>query len=349
MRKRSLLSALALGCTFVATPALADLPQLRLQAGGVDISLTAGASVQGAAIDDNDRARSKTDGQYDLFARINAEWVSPSGIVIGANLEANNRDRETESLETGEIYGFAASDYGRLEVGLQDGAADMLGMAAPVIALGQIRGDFSRYAGSIALLRTLDTQDSFKVLYLSPPVKGFRAGASWSPKFTQNADAVNPRSRVIVYDAVELGLQFQQPVGEWVLGASGGYAFGNADPITQRADLSSWSVGAQARRGQLRIGGAYVRRGESNRLERDFNQWEVNGGVAWVEDRWGVSASSSLTKSSERRNRLFAIGGFYSLTRNIQIRSDVVQFREQRTGRIAENGLVGILELQIMI
>ncbi|HQS68072.1 MAG TPA: porin, partial [Novosphingobium sp.] len=278
-----------------------------------------------------------------------AEWTSPSGIVVGANIEANNRDRETESLETGEIYGFVASDYGRLEVGLQDGAADMLGMAAPVIALGQIRGDFSRYAGSIALLRTLDTQDSFKVLYLSPPIKGFRAGASWSPKFRQNADAANPRSRVIVKDAVELGLQFQQPVGEWVLGASGGYAFGNADPITQRADLASWSVGAQARRGQLRIGGAYVRRGESNRLERDFNQWEVNGGVAWVEDKWGVSASSSFTKSSERSNRLFAVGGFYALTPNIQIRSDLVQFRERRVGRAAENGVVGILELQLTI
>ncbi|HQS68071.1 MAG TPA: hypothetical protein PLM58_00475, partial [Novosphingobium sp.] len=70
MRKSDLLRALALGSAFVATPALADLPQLRLQAGGVDIQLTAGASVQGAVIDDDDTATPTTDGQYDLFARL---------------------------------------------------------------------------------------------------------------------------------------------------------------------------------------------------------------------------------------------------------------------------------------
>ncbi len=108
--------------------------------------------------------------------------TTPSGVIIGANVEKTNQDRETEALNTGEIYGFIASDWGRLEVGKQDGPADTLAFSAPVIALGQVRGDFSRYAGSQALLKPLDTQDSFKVIYLSPPVSGFRAGVSWSPR-----------------------------------------------------------------------------------------------------------------------------------------------------------------------
>lgn len=255
---RAALAAALCGSAAFATPAMAQIPELRIQSGGFDLRLTGGAAVQGAIFDDDDPTTENNDGTVDLFARLNGEWTSDDGILIGANVEISNRKRETETLNTGEIYGFVASDYGRLEVGLQDGPADVLAFHAPVIGLGQIRGDASRYAGSQALLSALDTRDAFKVIYLSPPVSGFRAGVSWSPRFRQNKDALNPRARTIVKNPVELGAQFQQPVGDWILGLSGGYAFGNADPITTRADLSSWSVGTEARRGPLRLGGAYV-------------------------------------------------------------------------------------------
>ena len=347
---RRIASVAALGgAALVSSPAAAQVPELRLQSGGFDIRVTGGAAVQGALFDDEDPATDSTDGTFDLFARINAEWTSPSGILIGANVEASNRDRETETLNTGEIFGFVATDYGRVEVGLQDGPADTLAFHAPVIALGQVRGDASRYAGTQALLSALDTRDAFKVIYLSPPVGGFRAGASWSPRVRQNGNAANPLARVIVRDAVELGAQYQQPAGEWILGFSGGYAFGNADPITTRADLSSWSIGSEARRGPMRFGVAYVDRGDSNRLDRGFDQWEVNAGVSWVEDDWGASFSAAATNATGLDVRSFGLGGFYALTRNIQLRSDIVQFRERRAGLPTVNGLVAVLELQLSI
>lgn len=332
-----------------AQPALAGIPQLRIQSGGLDIRLSGGAAVQGATFDDADPATDSTDSTYDLFARLNAEWTSPDGIVIGANIEQSNRSRETESLNTGEVYGFVASEYGRVEVGLQDGPADTLSFTAPVVALGQVRGDFSRYAGTQALLKPLDTRDSFKVIYLSPPVSGFRAGVSWSPRVRQNAEDADPRARVILHDAVELGLQFQQPVGEWMVGVSGAYATGAADPVTTRTGLDSWSIGAEARRGPLKIGGAFVRRGDSNRLTSGFDQWEINGGVGWIEADWGVSLSSAYTRSTDRSNRLFGLGGFVSLTPNLQLRSDIVQFRDNRFGLPVTNGVVALMELQFTI
>ena len=342
--------AIALGgAALVPTTALAQIPELRVQSGGFDLRLTGGAAVQGATFDDDDPTTDSTDGTIDLFARINAEWTSPEGILIGANVETSNRKRETETLDTGEIYGFVASDYGRLEVGLQDGPADVLAFHAPVIALGQVRGDASRYAGSQALLSALDTRDAFKVIYLSPPVSGFRGGVSWSPRFRQNSNATNPRARVIVRDAIELGAQYQQPVGDWILGLSGGYAFGNADPITTRADLSSWSIGSEVRRGPLRFGLAYVDRGDSNRLDRGFDQWEVNAGVSWVEDKWGAAFSAAATNANGLDSRNFGLGGFYALTRNLQLRGDVVQFRDRRAGLPTVNGIVAVLELQLTI
>jgi len=346
------LGGVALGAVMLAAGAAhADegLPRLQVQWEGFDIRLTGGAAAQGAVFNDDDPATDSPDAKVDLFARINAQWTSPDGIIIGFNAEQNSRRRASEVLEAGEIYGFVASDYGRVEVGLQDGPADTLAFAAPLVALGQVRGEFSRYAGSQALLRALDTQDAFKVIYLSPPIGGLRGGVSWSPKVRRNATAVDSRDRIEVNDAFEFGLQYQLPVGDWILGASGGYATGKADPLTTRADLDSWSVGAEVRRGPLRIGGAYVDRGDSNRLDRGFDQWEVNGGVGWVTPEWGVAGSAACTKASDRKNRLFGVGGFYQLHPNIQLRADVVQFREERFGISADDGIVSIVEVAFTI
>lgn len=332
-----------------ATAAQAELPRLEVQWNGFDIRLTGGAAAQAAAFEDDEVTTTSPDAQIDLFARLNAQWTSPDGIVIGLNVEQNSRRRASEVLEAGELYGFVASDYGRVEVGLQDGPADTLAFAAPLVALGQVRGEFSRYAGTQALLRALDTQDAFKVIYLSPPVGGLRGGVSWSPKVRRNATAVDSRERIEVDNAFEFGLQYQQPVGDWILGASAGYATGQADPVTTRADLNSWSVGAEARKGPLRIGGAYVDRGDSNRLDRGFDQWEVNGGIGWVTPEWGVAGSAAYTKASDRENRLVGVGGFYQLHPNIQLRADVVKFREEQRLRGVNDGVAAVMEVSLTI
>ena len=347
----ALAGSAAIGMLAGSSAAQADegLPRIEAQWGGFDIRLTAGAASQGAVFDDDDPTTDSPDAKVDLFARLNAQWTSPGGIIIGANVEQNSRRRASEVLEAGEIYGFVASDYGRVEVGLQDGPADTLAFAAPLVALGQVRGEFSRYAGSQALLRALDTQDAFKVIYLSPPIGGLRGGVSYSPKVRRNAVAVDSRDRIEVNDAFEFGLQYQQPVGDWILGASGGYVTGEADPITTRADLRSWSIGAEARRGPLRVGGAYVDRGDSNRLDRGFDQWEVNGGIAWVTPDWGVAGSVAYTEASDRDNRLIGVGGFYRIHPNIELRADVVQFREERFLISRDEGIAAVVEVQFSI
>ncbi len=345
--ERLICATFAAVAVLAGSPAAAQIPKLQIESGEFKARLSIAAAVQAAVVDV--QASTELEREFEFFARLDAEWRLPSNVELGVKIEFANRDRDTEALETGEIYGFMATKFGRVEVGKQDGPADTLSYAAPTIALGQIRGDFSRYAGSQALLKPLDTKDSFKLIYVSPEVRGVRAGMSWSPKFQQNSKATDPRSRTLVRDAIELGVQIDRSLGGWKLGISGGYAFGKADPATTRAKLDSWSIGAKARRGALRIGGAYVQRGDSNRLEEGFNQWEVNGGVAWVEEGWGVSGSSAVTQSSDRQNFLLGLGGFFSLTPNIQLRSDLVRFREKRMERLPEKGVIAMFELQLKI
>lgn len=351
-RKRLALGcAMAFGWTVAAfAQGLPEIGPVQLQTRGIDITLGAGASFQGAVFDGSDARSRSPDGNIDLFAEINAQWTSPGGILVGANVKASDRTRQTEAFDTGEAYLFVASDLGRIEIGRQDGPADTLSFHAPNIALGQIRGDSSRYAGGRALLSPLDTQDAFKLIYLSPPIANIRAGISWSPEVNRNPDAPDPRARTQLRNAVELGVQYQQPVGDWVLGLSAAFAGGNARPETGRADLRSWSVGGEARRGPLRLGAAFVDRGDSNRLDRDFNQREVNAGLGWVEDRWGLALSAHRTRSTPRVERGIGLGGFFRLTRNIELRADLVGFEEMRRsdGR-RRGGTVALAEIQLSL
>lgn len=341
--------AISLAFVCITPPAYSQIPQLRIQTDQFDLRLTTKVAGQVAVIDKDDNENRATDGDFDLSIRVDGKWATPSDIDVGIKVELANKRRATEEFETGEIYAYATTKMGQFEFGRQDGPADTLSFGAPVIALGQIRGDFSRYAGSQALLKPLDTRDSFKLIYMSPNLGGLRAGISWSPDFRQNSNEAEPRSRISLRNAIELGVQSEQKIGGWRLGLSGGYAFGKADPVTTRAGLNSWSIGTRARRGPLRLGAAYVRRGDSNRLERGFDQWELNGGLGWVEDNWGLAGSSAMTTAYNRSNFLIGLGGFFVLTPNLRLQSDLVQFREKRAGQITDQGFVGILELQLKI
>ena len=94
------------GATAAQAQAQAQLPRIEFQFEGFDFRLTGGAAAQAAVFDDDDVTTSSPDAQVDLFARLNAQWTSPDGIIVGFNVEQNGRRRASEVLEAGEIYGF---------------------------------------------------------------------------------------------------------------------------------------------------------------------------------------------------------------------------------------------------
>jgi len=313
--------------------------------GAVNIAVHGAVSVQDGVVDGADKNFGAKDTNLDGYLRLIGDWTSTQGWLLGADLETSSR-RTTQSLGSGVAYVYFSSELGRVEVGRQYGAANSLSFHAPDIALGQIRGDFARYAGTQALLSPFDSADSPKVIYLSPPADGFRFGVSWAPRDSANPAAPDPRDRTLQRDVVELGAQYQRPVADWVLGASGGYVSGQSDPSTQRRDIGSWSVGLDARRGPLRLGGAYVDRGDSNVFLRNFDQHEVNAGVAWVQDRWGVDVSASSSTGSAYYNRLAGAGGYFALTGHLTLRADLVAFDEHDGGLPRRRGTTLVSEIE---
>ena len=334
-----------LAISLLALVAAAPAGALEYQAGEVGVDVILAASAQGATYEDGPGGSNNSDGSLLAFARLNLEWISDAGRVYGLRAEAQDGIRGSEDLAADEIYAYFASELGRFELGRQDGAADVMSFHAPVMALGQIRGDFSGYAGINASLSPTDTRDSPKLVYLSPPVRGVRVGVSYAPEFTVNRDAADPRRRVIQDDAIEAAAQYLRPVGrDWSLGASVAFARGSADPETQWRDLSSWSTGLELRREELVIGAAYVDNGDSNDATPvDEREW--NAGIAWRAERWGTALSWARNESIPVDFSLIGVGGFYSINEHIVVRADAV-FIDERP-RDGDRGTYHVLLLEV--
>lgn len=337
------LMALAAGGALAATaavPTAGAAEPLKFESGGAVVQLRLSASAQTGEQEDGLTPRADEPEAFQANARLTADWTTESGRVFGFSIETSSEDRETEALNTGEIYAYVASDFGRLEIGKQDGAADTLSYRAPVVALGQVRGDFARYAGASALLSAYDTGDAPKITYLSPPMGGLRVGISYAPEDERDDGGMRQEN------AVELGAQYERPAGDWIVGASAGWVQAEADPGSGRQDIRSWSAGLQARRGPIRIGVGYVDRGDSNQLLAGYDQTEWSAGVAWVEDRWGLAGSLASSEAKGFENRLIGVGGYYDLTDWVTLRADLVRIDMQRGLAPREDGLVFVAELE---
>lgn len=286
-----------------------------------------------------------TGTEFDASGLFIAEWETDSGLLFGLRGELDTGNTDIDNFERDELYAYVAADWGRIEAGENDGPADTLSFHAPTLGLGQVRGDFGRYTGSVALLSPYDSRDAMKVSYYAPPVNGFSAGVSWSPEFTSNEDAANPRSRVIQNDVYEIGGQYVRPVGNWIAGVSAAYVSGSADPVTDRADLESWSLGTELRRGKLTLGGAYVDRGRSSLRPNADTEDEWNVGAAWEEDRWEGALSYAVTTQGEDVDHRVGLGIDFDLSRYVYVRTDVVRLVSERPTIENRDGWVVLTEL----
>ncbi len=318
---------------------------LRTRLGGLDLTATGALSAQAGTYEEPGTGIDDSASEWDASLILNAEYVARGGAVFGLRAEVDTGDREAEDLQRDEIYLYAAGGFGRVELGEQDGPADTISLHAPVIGLGQIRGDFVRYTGEAALLSPFDTRDALKILYLSPPISGFRFGVSYAPELESNSKDANPRRRTRQENAIEAAAAYQVNVGAWAGAVSLAYVHGEADPITEREDLESWSVGGEIRRDKLSFGGAFVSRGDSNSLTEGLDEEEVNVGVAWRDDVWGVAASASQTDSMLGENNLIGLGAYYEFGDHWVLRADYVAIEEVDEDGRSDDGHVAIAEI----
>ena len=348
--KPSLISTLGLPALFcLELTNTCHASSLKYHYGGVMTKVNFEASVQYGEFN-NTLSSNDINGKthIDASGRLTSEFTTQSGWLVGLRLEYDTGDHAAEELQRDEVYGYVANQYGRVEFGEQDGPADSLAYHAPIIGLGQIRGEFARYSGSQARLSPYDSGDALKLIYLSAPNNGLRYGISWAPRFERHIEEPLPRDRTIQDDAVEFGIQYKQPLNNWIAGLSASYVTANALPSTEKEDIESWSVGTQWRRNHFIFGAAYVDRGNSNRRKTGFRQHEINGGITWQHYDYGFSFSTAKTKATSQTNTLMGLGMYYEIVGGIYLSVDVVHNRKYRETSNEEN-YVFVTEIKFKI
>lgn len=272
-----MLGAAAVALAFAATPAKADDTGVKLNLAG---------HVKGYVnYSDEDSARD-VDVLRDTEVHFTGETTLDNGLVVGFHIET--KADAGDSFEIDRSYLYMAGDWGRVNVGDEDGAAYLLQVAAPS-ADSNIDG-VRQYIQPVAFLDgTLDyandiAKGSDKFTYLSPIFSGFQFGVSYTPENAQSSrgqagNAAFPT--VNVYDdLMEVAVRYEGMVGTvgTILGA--GYTTGNND-------VEEWNVGADLDIGAFGLGAVYTTM--DNGSNNDVDTWVVGGDYTTGPFKLGLS------------------------------------------------------------
>ena len=312
MKKTLLASTALVGAALLAAPASAGTVGSK-----DDMSVTLGGALWfSVSVFDEDISANR--GRGYRFANNEAEvYVSASntadnGIEYGVTFELNAGANDATAAD--EAYAFISSDWGRLELGDNDDAADKLsvgsyqvnkGTGGPYGGLGT-QGMFSARGGE-AMASNLQwtgtiTGDATKATYLSPSFSGFQVGASLTPDLGQNsgnfgmdADNDGDYENVMSYGAKYAGKFDEIGVSLSFTGLNGDDEDAvNGSAITAE-DANIWAIGGKVDFAGFSLAANYVDFDETGITTANANNgadagstWSV--GVSYAAGPWGVSA-----------------------------------------------------------
>lgn len=94
--------------------------------GAVTIQARGAVAVQGAWYEPLQGGVPRKGSEADGSAILIAEWETSSGLLFGVRGEVDTGNTQINDFERDEIYAYVAADWGRIEVGENDGPADTL-------------------------------------------------------------------------------------------------------------------------------------------------------------------------------------------------------------------------------
>ena len=150
----------------------------------------------------------------DNEVHIEATATSDSGVTYGSYLEieigSDSSVAQNANVSVDEVNLFFSGNFGRVELGQQDGAEDVMFVGAEDAqsGTGGIDGDTSNLA---PIINVQNTGDATKATYFTPRIAGFQLGASFTPDTSDNNGIKNNSGQE---NAIGIG-------GNWV-GAFGG-------------------------------------------------------------------------------------------------------------------------------
>lgn len=289
---KNLLASTGLAVALFAGAAAAETPKVTV-GGFIDFQA-------GWVSDDLDAAQRDYGFRNDTEVNISVDGKSDAGLGYGAviDLEADvTPDADNQGLNASRTYVYLDGNWGRFELGSNQGAAETMKVDASNLAAatGGINGSWTYFAnaipgagfittpslplahGSLTALGGETTENVNKITYYSPKFSGFQAGVSYAPDSTDRGQTMTRNDTDGASDIFDVALGYE---GQWdmiTLAAAATGEFGDAD-LVGAEDLAAWNIGAKVGYAGFTVAASYGDWSDSlnvNGADQDY--WTLGG------------------------------------------------------------------------
>ncbi|MFM7630735.1 MAG: porin, partial [Alphaproteobacteria bacterium] len=285
MKKTLLLTTALVGSMALAQASMAqEAPAAAPAAEKSPITVTLGGSAEFTAgiVDDGDITKKTGDStraqatDTDVEAILYADAKTDSGLLYGVQIQILKSDNDPEDGDDQQFV-YVGGDWGKIEAGDADGAADKLAIYAPSdFGTGGVTGKYFQYLNSGTIFdgtsgyteiatankryKAFDSEAATKISYYTPRFAGFQLGASYAPDGVGQGsrdDSVSASDDLdSLYDQatnkafenyVEVGANYEADFDDVGLALGGSYvSAGSKGDLggTKVEDLNAYQVGA---------------------------------------------------------------------------------------------------------
>jgi hypothetical protein len=255
--------------------------------GGMEVVL-GGYTEWGVSLANRDTlTNSDNNRNYAFFqdneVHISANGATERGLLYGSHLEleVGSGLGSNSNVSVDEAGLFFSGNFGRIELGQEDGANDVMGINGgdAQAGTGGIDGDTT----NLVQFEDLDTSDTNKASYFTPRLAGFQLGVSWVP----DSDTSNPNAVIDNDGSFENiasgGVNWVGALGALDLTAALTGIHGETEPGPPGAgsdnndDINSWGAGVLLGFGGFTLGAG----GGQNTTNGDFEANFINGGLKY--------------------------------------------------------------------
>jgi len=267
MKKLLLASVAVTGLAFAA-PAHAD----------VDLEIGGYFKGYGAFVSQDETAGTDVaafDMLRDTEIHLGGETTLDNGLTVGAHFEFDADG--ADNMASDESYVYFSGNWGRVNVGTENGAGYLLQVAAPsadanVDGIAQYVSPFVTTGGLTSAVLDYNMVPSAKIdkiTYLSPVMSGFQAGLSFTPD-TNNVSGsfgIDTDTNVAteIGETYELAVRYEGDFENVGVVAGAGYTVGKQEgSSTATDDREAWNIGLDLDVAAFGIGAVYM---EDNNAE----------------------------------------------------------------------------------
>ncbi|MES2728932.1 MAG: porin [Pseudomonadota bacterium] len=356
---KKLLSSVALlgVAASIASPAIAaDDSAVKL-----DLSGYARGYVSYVSQDDDGGEVADFDMLRDTEIHFTGETTLDSGLTIGAHIETavDNGDNAATGDAIDESYLYFSGNWGRVNMGEEDGAAYLLQVAAPSAdsnfdgvrqyiqplndtAAGLVNSSFNiDYAND-------EARDADKVTYLSPVFNGFQLGASYTPETTDGAASDIGGNRLTdsdLDDGYEAAVRYEGTLSNVGFAVGGGYTHINNE-AAGADDFKEWNVGLDMNIADFGVGAVYT---ENNGAadDADSDTWVVGADYTVGAYKIGASYLNNEDDGAASETDRYAAGVTYSYAPGLSFRGSISHTQVDEDGVADVDGTAVLLGTQV--